>query len=130
MSRKPKHVFRQEPDIFGNLVDLYWSTWNGHVLDPVEGHPDMAGLEHLVLKVLQDPYEVCQSTLDNAALAYISEPGIGPRPAGIRVLVGYDSTDYEKGSAYGTVNTAYPIDLVGYSNPRINLARPIYRKKK
>ncbi len=117
-------------DYFGNLVGLWSDTWDTHIIDPVFGHPEMAGYQGLVQDVLQDPYEICPSTESKTGLAYISDRGVGPRPEGIRVLVDYRNTEFEKGSTSGTVTTAYPVDVVRYARPKINLRRPIYRKKR
>jgi len=113
-------------DYYGNLVKLYRDTWENHVLDPVNGHPQMLGCENLVQGVLKDPYEIRQSAQQATAAAFISATNVGPSLEGIRVLVNYTTNDFQKGSAEGLVVTAYPIDSVRYSTPRIS--RPLYKK--
>lgn len=106
-------------DALGNQVGRYRSTWEQHIIDPVDGHPDMDGLEHLVVDVLKNPFEIYRSTVATTACAFVSLPGVGPRPEGLRILVDYSTTLYEKGSTEGLVQTAYPIDFLRYPNPRI-----------
>jgi len=87
----------------------------------------MAGCETLVQSVVESPAEVRPSTYSETALAFISGPGVGPRPEGIRVWVNYADTNYEKGATTGMVSTAYPIDKVIYAHPKMGKA--IYKKK-
>lgn len=112
-------------DLYGNVVELHATTWNAHILDE---HPEMHGCEDLVKSVLSDPFEIRLSTLCETSLAFISESNIGPRPEGIRVLVEYTDTTFEKGSVTGNVSTAYPIDLARYRSPQIG--KRIYTKGK
>jgi hypothetical protein len=126
MSRKhkqPAAVFTTN-DYFGNQVVLLRSTWDEHVLD---GHPEMGGYESLVKSVVFDPEEIRLSTLSTTALAFISAPGTGPSPQGIRALVDYTNRYFEKGGGSGLISTAYPIDVERYGNPK--LGRAIYSKK-
>ena len=125
MARKKSPIIFSTMDALGNQVDLYRSTWEQHIIDPFDGHPDMAGLEDLVLDVLKNPYEIYRSTVDSTACAFVSVPGVGPRPEGVRVVVGFATTLYEKGSTEGLVQTAYPIDLLRYPNPQIQKS-PFY----
>ncbi len=129
MAKQPKCIFKNEPDVFGNRVTLYSSTWNTHVLHPIMGHPEMTGYESLVLQLLQDPQMVCPSTSDPLSLAYISDVGVGPRPEGVRVLVSYDTAGYLKGDIRGVVQTAYSIDWKQYSRPKIDFTSPVYKRK-
>jgi hypothetical protein len=87
----------------------------------------MRGFEDLVEETVQDPLEIRISKIVSTGLAYISPPGVGPSPEGIRVLVDYDDMAYQKGASTGMVTTAYPVDLIRYSNPQIG--RVIYRKR-
>ena len=110
-------------DFFGNLVNLQQDRWVGHIISE---HPEMTGYETLVKGVVEAPREVQVSTQEETGLAFISDPGVGPRPEGIRVLVSYADTHYEKGSTSGMITTAYPIDIQKYRRPR--LGRTIYKK--
>jgi hypothetical protein len=105
-------------ECFGNLVKLQKQTWEGHILDPSEGHPQMSGYETLVQQVLKDPFEVWEGMFPTSAV-FISEALVGPSPEGIRVVVNYRDITFEKGSTTGFVTTAYPIDLVAYPTPRL-----------
>lgn len=126
MAKKKKLIF-STTDYFGNLLELTEDTWLNHVLDPT-GHPQMSGYENLVKQVVQDPYEIRLSTQHVTGVAFISETNVGPRPEGIRVLVNFSSTAYEKGSSHGIVMTAYPIDTVQV--PRPQLGRTIFKKNR
>jgi len=106
-------------DYFGNLVALAEQTWTTHILDPIEGHPQMLGYENLVQQVLRDPLEVRLSKTLNTGAIFISDPNVGPSPEGIRVVVAYANLAFQKGASHGIVSTAYPIDLVRYSTPMI-----------
>jgi hypothetical protein len=86
----------------------------------------MAGYETLVKSVVEAPAQIQVSTQHATGLAFISDPGVGPRPEGIRVLVNYAHTCYEKGATTGMVATAYPIDVQEYGNPR--LGKTTYKK--
>jgi hypothetical protein len=86
----------------------------------------MAGYETLVEKTIQDPEQIRVSLYSSTGLAYISPPGVGPRPEGIRVLVNYADTAYEKGASIGRVSTAYPVDFAKYGSPK--LGKIIYQK--
>jgi hypothetical protein len=119
VAKKKKTPLFQVTDYFGNLVVLHEDWWIGHILDPNEGHPQMVGYENLVQRVVHDPFEVRLSTKASTGAVFISDVGVGPSPEGIRVVVGYPSITFEKGGGHGTVITAYPIDLVRYSTPRI-----------
>lgn len=110
-------------DFYGNLVTLSEDTWNTHVI--IE-HPAMAGLENLVQKTIQDPYEIRLSTASETGVAFVSPAGVGPRPEGIRVLVNYVDIVYEKGATSGKIQTAYPIDVIKYGSSQIG--RVIYKK--
>jgi hypothetical protein len=123
VSRKPASFIFSTTDFFGNLVNLTQGTWDSHIT--VE-HPQMVGYHGIVQDVIEDPEEIRPSTLSDTGIAFISAPGIGPRAEGIRVLVNYGDTQYEKGSSTGNVMTAYPIDVVKYGYPQLGPA--IYKK--
>jgi hypothetical protein len=110
------------------MVTLANDTWLDHVLDIVDGHPQMAGYEILVQEVLRDPYMVQQSTHYETAAAFISSAGVGPSPEGIRVVVAFDDVSYQKGASIGRVSTAYPVDVARYPTPR--LGKTIYTNTK
>jgi hypothetical protein len=119
VAKKKKQVIFSVTDYFGNLVECDEYTWNVHILDPVDGHPQMAGYENLVMDVLRSPYEIRSSTQHSTGVAFISAAGVGPSADGIRTLVNYASTSYEKGSTIGNVMTAYPVDWVKYASPQL-----------
>jgi len=110
-------------DFFGNSIILKTKTWELHILDE---HPEMAGYEKMVQGVVEQPEQIRISTDYDSGLAFISSPGVGPRPEGIRVLVDYADTFYEKGASFGVVATAYPIDWIKYGHPK--LGKTIYRR--
>lgn len=87
----------------------------------------MVGYENLVEVTLKNPHEVRESTFFEAGIAFISEPGAAGHAEGIRVLVAYTDTHYQKGASKGKVTTAYPVDILRYSSPQ--LGRTIYKKK-
>jgi hypothetical protein len=120
---KPGALVFTTTDFFGNLVDFERGTWEGHVL---VAHPEMAGYETLIKRVVEDPSEIRPSAHADTGLAFISEPGIGPRPEGIRVLVNYADTNIQKGSTSGIIQTAYPVDIQKYPKPQ--LGKAIYKK--
>ena len=120
--KRPALVF-STMDLWGNPIDLEEERWNSHI---VLEHDAMKGCERLVQNTVEKPSEIRLSTHLNTALAHVSEPGIGPSPLGIRVLVEYSDIHYEKGGSTGKILTAYPIDLVRYGSPQ--LGKTIYRK--
>lgn len=123
MSKKSRPPIFTTTDFYGNEVALTDNTWSYHVLDE---HPEMAGHEKTLQEILQDPYEIRPSTQLNTAVAFISDANVGPRPAGVRILVNYTDIHYEKGASSGTITTAYPVDIIKYGNPQ--LAAAIYKK--
>ena len=125
MTRKAKikDLVWSTSDFFGNSVMLVRSTWDLHILDE---HPEMDTYEALVKSTVEKPFEIRTSTQNNTALAFISEPGIGPSPEGIRALVNYADTYFEKGSTSGMIVTAYPVDIVKYGSPQIG--KTIYKR--
>jgi len=108
----------QVPDYWGNLVTLHEATWNIHILDPADGHPQMVGCEKLVQQLLLDPLEIRLGAVPESAV-FVSDPGVGPSPEGMRAVVLYNNVAFEMGAFSGIVTTAYPIDLVRYPTPRI-----------
>lgn len=122
--KAPTTIF-EVTDFFGNLVQLLPNTWTNHVM--VE-HPEMAAYQPLVQQTIVNPFEVCESTQYDFGAVFISPPGSGPSPEGIRAVVWYQHWSYQKGAATGLVATAYPIDIVRYGNPKVG--KTIYRKGK
>jgi hypothetical protein len=106
-------------DLWGNLVILREERWLNHIIEPIDGHPQLAGYQNLVEQVVINPYEAYESTQQSTGVVFLSDPHVGPSPEGIRVVVNYSTTAYEKGATEGTVITAYPVDLVLYPSPRI-----------
>lgn len=125
MAKKTQLVF-STTDYFGNLVTLAQGTWVEHILDPQQGHPEMEGLEDIVEDVIKNPNEIRISSGETTALLYISSPGVGPRPEGVRAVVKYETTLYEKGATRGAVATAYPIDIKKYGTG--GLGKRIYQR--
>ncbi len=80
----------------------------------------------IVQETIQEPLEIRLSTFSNTSVAFVSTPGAGSHAEGIRVLVNYADTAYEKGASSGKIQTAYPIDVIKYGSPK--LGRTIYRK--
>jgi len=115
--RRPPLLF-QVTDYFGNLVALPEVRWLTHILDPILGHPQMYGCENLVQQLLQDPLEIREGAFPTSAV-FISDPGVGPSPEGIRAVVKCTNLAFEKGACAGDITTAYPIDLIGYPTPRM-----------
>ena len=123
MSSKKNPPLFAVTDWFGNFVELSVNTWNIHILTE---HPQMVGLENEVQQTLQSPVQIQESTHYDTGVAFFSEAGVGSHAEGIRVIVDYTDTAYEKGASSGIVTTAYPIDVIKYGFPR--LGRIIYRK--
>ena len=121
--REKGSIILSTADFFGNSVSLSSTTWDAHILDE---HPQMAGYLTLVEQTLLDPDEINPSTICPFSAAFTSPPNVGPSAEGIRVLVQYDRTGYEVGSATGRIRTAYPIDRVKFRKPKLGPA--IYRK--
>jgi hypothetical protein len=126
VAKKKKQPVFSTTDLWGNLVILQEETWLNHIVEPIDGHPEMTGYENLVKQVVVDPYEAYQSTQQSTGILFLSDPHVGPRPEGIRVVVNYSDTSYEKGATSGFVVTAYPIDLVLYPSPKIG--KLIYKR--
>ena len=124
MSKKkfPPTIFNTT-DFFGNLVSLSEQTWNVHIITE---HTEMFGCEALVEKTVKDPFEVRLSTAYDTGVAFISAPGVGSHAEGIRVIVAYADTNYEKGASTGKVTTAYPVDIINYGSPQ--LGKTIFKK--
>lgn len=126
MAKKKSKLIFSTNDYYGNLVELDRETWERHILNIVEGHPEMVGYEGLVESIISNPYEIRLSTLSATALAFISAPLAGPSPDGIRALVKYENGMFMKGSTQGRVSTAYPVDIIRYGSPK--LGKTIYSK--
>lgn len=110
-----------ESDLWGNPVHCTDSQWDTHILDPIEGHPEMKGRERDAAKAIRDPDVVRPSTKTGKAYAFesVSTSEV------IRVIVYYDDPKMaQTGRTFGTVATAYPDDPA-YSS---QVGPPIYRK--
>lgn len=123
LKSKRKNLVWDTTDFFGNYITLEQVTWNEHI---VVEHPAMASYEALTKSVVENPDEIRLSTQQQTALAFISGPGTGPGPEGIRALVNYTDNSYEKGSSFGRIVTAYPVDIIKYGTPK--LGKLIYKR--
>ena len=119
-STKPKNVIH-EPDLYGNPVECTDTWWNTHIIDPIEGHPEMTGRQGDVAKAIRDPDVIRPSTKTGKAYAFETVS----TSETIRVIVYYDDpTMMTTGRTFGNVATAYP-DSPAYSS---QVGAPIYRK--
>ena len=117
MSRKKKPLLIfAGTDFFGNAVELTKANL-GFGPHPWL-HPAMAGHETSVKRLLEAPDHIRESTVYAHGAGFISAPGFGPSPEGMRVIVNYDDTFYEKGASQSGVATAYPIDIIRYVRTR------------
>lgn len=116
-----KHI--DTVDFYGNPVHCTSAQWHGHIIDPLEGHPEMVGREAEVKKAIEDPEFIKPSTTTGLALAYESVTSADT----IRVIVYYDNpATIQAGGTTGKVATAYPDDPAYPSN----VGRPIYTRPK
>jgi hypothetical protein len=93
----------------------------GHIIDAVDGHPEMAGREHDVKKAVEDPDFIRPSTLTGKALAFERVTSTDM----VRVIVYYtDPTLIRTGRTIGVIATAYPDDPAY----RSQVGAPIYTK--
>lgn len=114
-------ILAEVADVYGNQVVLHADTMNSHIAN---GHPEMAGMISEVVETVRDPDRGRASTRHDTSAAWEKEfPHVGPNGT-VRVLVGYSSSEYQKGGCLGKVLTAYP------NNPRTqsNVTDPIYIK--
>jgi hypothetical protein len=120
-SVKQKHVVAG-PDFWGNQVHCTADHWTGHIIDPLDGHPELTGREHEVAKVIRDPEIIRPSTKTGKAFAFERVTSADT----IRVIVYYeDASCIKAGRTFGTVGTAYPVDAAYYSS---QVGAPIYQK--
>jgi len=119
-SVKRKHVI-ETPDLWGNPVHCTADHWTGHIIDPLDGHPELAGREIEVAKAIQDPEIIRPSTRTGKAYAFERVTSTDT----IRAIVYYDDAlSIKSGSTFGWLGTAYPVD-VAYSS---QVGAPIYQK--
>jgi hypothetical protein len=119
-SSKARHRI-SESDLWGNTVTCPDHWWNTHIIDPVEGHPEMTGREADVAKAIRDPDLVRPSTKTGMAYAFETFTTADT----VRVIVYFDDpTLMRTGRTFGNVATAYPDDPA-YSS---QVGAPIYRK--
>lgn len=118
-SKIKKHI--DTIDFWGNPVHCTWDQWHGHIIEPLDGHPEMTGREAEVMKAIQDPDAVGYSTLTTIAMGYDKVTSADT----IRVIVYYaDETIVKAGATTGTIATAYPDDPAYTSQ----IASPFYVK--
>ena len=119
-SEKSKNVIAG-PDFWGNPVHCTADHWTGHIIDPVDGHPELTGREQEVAKTIQDPEIIRPSTKTGKAFAFERVTSADT----IRVIVYYeDQGSIKTGRTSGWVGTAYPVDPA-YSS---QVGAPIYQK--
>lgn len=117
---KRKHIIAT-PDFWGNHVTCTADHWVGHIIEPLDGHPELTGREHEVARAIQDPEIIRPSTKTGIAFAFERMTTADT----IRVVVTYaDPTGIKTGSTVGTVATAYPVDTAYNSQVGV----PIYQK--
>jgi len=109
------------PDVWGNFVRCSIDHWEEHIVDPLDGHPELTGREKEVEQAILDPDLIRPSTATGRAFAF-ERRGTADE---IRVVVSYQEPDLiRQGGTSGWVSTAYPIDYA-YSS---QVGVPIYRK--
>jgi hypothetical protein len=121
---KQKHKVKKHidtVDFYGNPVHCTSDQWHGHIIDPLDGHPEMVGREADVKRAIENPEFIKPSTTTGLALAY---EGVTSADT-IRVIVYYENPAIiHAGATAGKVVTAYPDDP---SYPS-NVGKPIYTK--
>ena len=121
-TKKSKHQLNTV-DLYGNAVHCTAERWTTHIIEPLDGHPEMTGREADVAQAIADPDKVRPSTLTGKARAFELVTAADT----VRVIVTYqDPTTIDTGRTYGWVTTAYPEDP---SYPS-NVGAPIYVKPK
>jgi hypothetical protein len=119
--KKPKKHVIDTTDLYGNTVQCTSNQWTGHIIEPLDGHPEMAGREHDVKKAIEDPEFIRPSTKTGVAFAFERVTSSET----IRVIVYYeDPAMITAGATSGKVATAYPDDPA-YSS---QVGFPIYTK--
>jgi hypothetical protein len=110
-------------DLWGSPVQCTQAWWVSHVLDPIEGHPELTGREADVARAIQDPDIVRPSTKTGKAFAFETVSTTET----IRAIVYYDDPKMlTTGRTSGQMATAYPDDPAYTSQ----VGSPIYRKAK
>ena len=119
---KPKNAINTI-DVWGCPVHCTSDQWNGHIIDPIEGHVEMIGREVDVARAIQDPDVVRPSTKTGLAFAFETVS----TSETVRVFVYYDNpTLMRAGRTRGRVATAY-VDTPDYTS---QVGAPIYTKAK
>lgn len=72
----------EQQDPLGRVLVLHDRTWFGHI---IQGHPEVAGLRHLVEQAVREPTEIRHSLSDPLCRLYF---GAGPRASVLIVVVG------------------------------------------
>jgi hypothetical protein len=108
-------------DFYGNAVHCTAPQWESHIIDPIDGHPEMDGREAEVRKTVEDPDYIRPSTTTGLAFAYEKITSIDT----VRVIVYYENPALVKmGATTGKIATAYPDD----PNVTSQVGHPIYTK--
>jgi hypothetical protein len=116
----PKHKF-ETVDFWGNPVHCTIQNWEGHIVEPLDGHPELTGREREVAQAIADPEIIRPSTRTGNAFAFerVTTNDI------IRAIVYYaNGTAAQTGNSYGQLGTAYLDDPAWNSR----VGAPIYTK--
>lgn len=117
---KPKKIFATT-DFYGNQVHCTAENWTGHIIEPLDGHPELSGREHEVKKAIEDPDAIRHSTKTGMALSFERKTVADT----VRAIVYYsDQTLIKAGATFGWVGTAYPVNSA-YSS---QVSAPIYQR--
>ena len=118
---KTKHSLAT-PDFWGNPVHCTSDHWTAHIIEPLDGHPELTGREHEVAKTIQDPEIIRPSTKTGKAFAFERVTTADT----IRAIVYYDDqSSIKTGRTFGWLGTAYPVDSAYCSQ----VGAPIYQKQ-
>lgn len=113
-------AFSVPADHYGNPVECTYSNWMLHI----EEHPEIAGTEEDVKRILVDPDEIAPSTKTGKALVFSGQTS----QLELRVVVYYENpSKMLAGGTTGTVASAHGIDSMKYRYPRVG--QPIYRRQ-
>ena len=116
----PIIAFSVPADYYGNQVHCTYSNWMLHI----EEHPEIAGAEEDVKRILVDPDEIAPSTKTGQALVFSGQTS----QLELRVVVYYkDPSKMLSGGTTGAVASAHGIDRTKFNRPRVG--KPIYQKK-
>lgn len=108
-------------DFWGNPVHCTTRNWEGHIIEPLDGHPELTGREFEVAKAIEDPEFIRPSTKTGKAFAFDRVTTTDT----VRAIVYYDNESAtQSGNTYGWVGTAYPDDPAWNSQ----VGAPIYTK--